>query len=176
MAEAYLELGTNLGDRIGYLARALSLLEETDGVTLGVMSRVYRSKAWGVMEQPDFLNICIQIETTLQPHALLAECKRIEKVLGRQVRERWGPREIDVDILMMQGVDIDTPTLTIPHARLAERRFVLDPLSDIAPRWEFDGVPVSLLAETLRADEPEQECMPDEKATQRLAELRGSLK
>ena len=176
MAEAYLELGTNLGNREEYLARALALLEETDGVTLGRMSRVYCSKAWGVLAQPDFLNVCVQIETSLPPHDLLAACKRIEQALGRQVRGRWGPREIDIDILMMQGVDIDTPTLTIPHARLAQRRFVLDPLSDIAPRWEFDGVPVSLLAEALRADEPEQVCMPDEKATQRLMELRGSLK
>lgn len=174
MAEAYLELGTNLGDREDYLARALALLEESDGVTLGQVSRVYCSKAWGVLEQPDFLNVCVQIETALQPEGLLAVCKGIEKALGRQVRERWGPREIDIDILMMQGVDIDTPTLTIPHPRLAQRRFVLDPLSDIAPRWEVDGVPVSLLAESLRADEPDQVCMPDEKATQRLAELRGS--
>jgi len=176
MAEAYLELGTNLGDREAYLARALALLEATDGVELGRMSRVYCSKPWGGLEQPDFLNVCVQIETSLAPHDLLAACKRIEKALGRQVRERWGPREIDIDILMMQGVDIDTPTLTVPHARLAQRRFVLDPLSDIAPRWEFDGVPVSLLAESLRADEPDQVCFPDEKATQRLTELRGSLR
>ncbi len=176
MAEAYLELGTNLGDREDYLARALALLEETDGVELGRMSRVYCSRAWGVLEQPDFLNVCVQIETSLRPHDLLAACKRIEAALGRQVRERWGPREIDIDILMMQGVDIDTPTLTVPHPRLTQRRFVLEPLSDIAPRWEFDGVTVSLLAESLRADEPEQACSPDEKATQRLAELRGSSK
>jgi hypothetical protein len=72
-----------------------------------------------VLDQPDFLNVCVQIETMLQPYDLLAVCKDIEKALGRQVRERWGPREIDIDILMMQGVDIDTPTLTIPHPRLA---------------------------------------------------------
>lgn len=176
MAEAYLELGTNLGDREVYLARALAQLGATDGIDLGRVSRVFCSKAWGVLEQPDFLNVCVQIETKLPPHDLLAVCKAIEKALGRQTRERWGPREIDIDILMMQGVDIDTPTLTVPHPRLAQRRFVLDPLSDIAPGWEFDGVPVSLLAETLRMDEPEQVCMPDEKATQRLAELRGSSK
>ena len=176
MAEAYLELGTNLGDREDYLARALALLEGTEGIRLVQISRVYCSKAWGVLEQPDFLNVCLQIDTMLQPLDLLAVCKDIENALGRQVRERWWPREIDIDILMMQGVDIDTPTLTIPHPRLAQRRFVLDPLSDIAPRWEFDGVPVSLLAETLRADEPDQVCFPDEKATQRLAELRGSSK
>ena len=174
MAEAYLELGTNLGDREVFLARALALLEAADGIELGQRSRVYCSKPWGGLEQPDFLNVCVQIETSLSPQDLLAECKRVEKALGRQVRERWGPREIDIDILMMQGVNIDTPALTVPHPRLMQRRFVLDPLSDIAPRWMFHGVPVSLLAEALRVDEPDQVGFPDEKATQRLAELRGS--
>nr|WP_321361876.1 2-amino-4-hydroxy-6-hydroxymethyldihydropteridine diphosphokinase [uncultured Hyphomonas sp.] len=176
MIDAYLELGTNLGDREAYLARALAQLDGAEGIRLGELSRVYVSKAWGGLEQPDFLNVCVQIETSLPPHGLLDVCKGIEQALGRQVRERWGPREIDIDILLMQGIDIDTPTLTIPHPRLTQRRFVLEPLSDIAPRWEIDGLPVSLLAETLRIDEPEQVCMPDEKATQRLAELRGPSK
>lgn len=176
MAETYLELGTNLGDREDYLARALVLLEATEGIRPGQMSRVYCSKAWGVVDQPDFLNVCVQIYTDLTPQDLLTVCKRIERALGRQVRQRWGPREIDIDILMMDGIDMDTPELTIPHWRLSQRRFVLEPLAEIAPGWEIDGLPVSVLAESLRADAPEQVCEPDEKATQRLTELRGSLK
>ena len=176
MAEAYLELGTNLGEREAYLARALELLSASEGIRLGGASRVYASKAWGVTDQPDFLNVCVKIETDLAPHALLAVCKGIEESLGRQARRRWGPREIDIDILLMAGVDMETDDLTIPHARLPLRRFALEPLSELAPDWEVDGVPISLLAESLRADAPEQVCEPDEKATQRLAELRGSLK
>ncbi len=84
MAEAYLELGTNLGDREDYLARALALLEGTEGIRLVQISRVYCSKAWGVLEQPDFLNVCLQIDTMLQPLDLLAVCKDIENALGRQ--------------------------------------------------------------------------------------------
>jgi 2-amino-4-hydroxy-6-hydroxymethyldihydropteridine diphosphokinase len=176
MAEAYLELGTNLGDREDYLARALALLEAAEGVRVTGQSRVYHSKAWGVTAQPDFLNVCVKIETDLSPVELLAVCKQVERALGRQVRQRWGPREIDVDIVMMQGVDMDTPQLTIPHRRLSQRRFVLEPLSELAPGWEIDGLPVAVLAEALRVDAPEQVCEPDEKATQRLAELRGSSK
>ena len=174
MAEAFLELGTNLGDREVYLARALKQLEETDGIALVRMSRVYRSAAWGVLEQPDFLNLCIQIDTWLDPLVLLRTCKQVEVDLGRQVRRRWGPREIDIDILVVPGVDMDTAELTIPHPRLMLRRFVLEPLSEIAPDLELDGIPVQVLARSLRADAPEQVCEPDEKATQRLSELRGS--
>ena len=174
MAEAFLALGTNLGDREGSLARALDLLGATDGILLKKVSRVYGSAPWGVEDQPDFLNICVQINTWLRPEELLAACKQVEAALGRKVRQRWGPREIDIDILMMEGVDLDMPKLTIPHPRMAERRFVMDPLAELAPDWEIDGVSVSDLDRYLRADATDQTCEPDEKATQRLMELRGS--
>jgi len=173
MADAFLGLGTNLGDREAYLARALDALGDWPGITIGRMSRVYRSAAWGVLEQPDFLNLCVQINTELDPFDLLQACKMVEVDLGRQARERWGPREIDVDILMMEGVDIETPGLAVPHLRLSQRRFVLEPLAEIAPDWEFDGLTISRLANALREDAPEQVCEVDEKATQRLKQLRG---
>lgn len=173
MAEAFLALGTNLGDREDYLARALAQLEEAEGICLGQLSRVYTSKAWGVTDQPDFLNICVQIETDLVPLDLLDVCKRIERELGREVRERWGPREIDIDILLMDGVDMDTPALTIPHARMVERRFVMDPLADIAPDREIDGIRVADLARHLRADPGALGCAPDTVATERLGALRA---
>ena len=174
MAEAYLELGTNLGDREACLAGALDILERTPGLHVVRTSRVYHSAAWGVLEQPDFLNLCVQIGTELEPAALLQVCKQLEAELGRKPRRRWGPREIDADILLMEGVDMETAELTIPHPRLPMRRFVLEPLSELVPDWELDGIPIRILASTLREDAPEQVCEPDEKATQRLAELRGS--
>jgi 2-amino-4-hydroxy-6-hydroxymethyldihydropteridine diphosphokinase len=171
MAEAYLELGSNLGDREAYLARALEALSEWPDITIRRTSRVYRSSAWGVLEQPDFLNLCVQIDTELDPFDLLQACKMVEVELGRQERARWGPREIDVDILMMDDVDIETPGLTIPHARLSQRRFVLEPLAEIAPDREFDGLTISRLADALREDAPEQVCEVDPDATAHVEEL-----
>jgi 2-amino-4-hydroxy-6-hydroxymethyldihydropteridine diphosphokinase len=135
MTKACLGLGTNLGDRAAQLAHALLRLDAVDGIHLGSVSPVYRSAPWGVEDQPDFLNLCVCIETGLTPPALLAACKAVEVQLGRQVRERWGPREIDVDVLLMAGVEMETPDLTLPHPRMFQRRFVLAPLADIAPDW-----------------------------------------
>ena len=176
MADAFLALGTNLGDREGRLAAALDLLAGTDGIVVVKMSRVYWSAPWGVADQPDFLNVCVHIDTLLSPEGLLHACKQVEAAIGRQQRQRWGPREIDIDILLMAGVDIDTPKLTIPHSRMAERRFVMEPLAEIAPDWDIDGVSVSDLARYLRVDAVDQTCKPDEKATQRVMQLRGLLK
>ena len=174
MTDAILGLGTNLGDRVAYLAEALDLLGRDEGIHVKQVSRVYRSAPWGVEDQPDFLNLCARIDTFYTPEDLLRACKRVEAALGRVRRERWGPREIDVDVELMEGVDIDTPELTVPHLKLTERRFVLDPLSELAPDWMLDGVSVTDLAAALRHDMPDQVCEPDEKATQRLSELRGS--
>ena len=171
MAEAYLELGTNLGDREAYLARALAQLEGTEGISLGKLSRVYESRAWGVTDQPDFLNICVQIETELAPEGLLEVCKSIEQALGRQARQRWGPREIDIDILMMDGVDMETARLTLPHPRMLERRFVMEPLAEIAADREIDGISVADLARHLRDDVDAQVCAPDVAATERVRVL-----
>lgn len=172
MAEAFLELGTNLGNREAYLARALEALGDWPGITICRTSRVYRSVAWGVLDQPDFLNLCVQIDTELNPFDLLQACKMVEVEIGRQVRQRWGPREIDVDILMMDGVDIETPGLTVPHPRLSLRRFVLEPLAEIASDRQFDGLPIHLLANALRQDAPEQVCEVDLPATARVEALR----
>ena len=173
MTEAVLGLGSNLGDRVGYLAKALDGLESHAGIELVRVSSVYHSPPWGVVEQPDFLNLCVRIRTRLAPRELLHACKTVEADLGRTPNVRWGPREIDLDIVLMDGIDIDGPDLAIPHPRFADRRFVLEPLDEIASAWVVDGVPVSELAEALRRDEPEMECDLDERATQRLAELRA---
>ena len=174
MAEAALGLGTNLGDREAYLARAVEALAETGGIRLEQVSRLYRTAPWGVSDQPDFLNLCVLIETDLSPEALLAACKRIESELGRRDGLRWGPREIDIDLLIMPGVTMDTETLSLPHPRMGLRRFVLDPLAEIVPGWMIGETTVQEQSAALKRDAADQMCEPDEDATRRFALLRST--
>lgn len=130
---AYIGLGANLGDRENNINRALQMLNESDGIKLSAVSPLYETEPWGKEDQPKFLNLAAQIETTLEPKQLLAECQRIEKALGRVRRERWGERIIDVDILAMDRIETDGDELILPHPYVTERAFVLVPLFDIAP-------------------------------------------
>jgi 2-amino-4-hydroxy-6-hydroxymethyldihydropteridine diphosphokinase len=130
---AYLGLGGNLGDRLGYLRAALRTLRETPGVELVRWSRVVESEPWGIADQPRFLNMVAEIATTIEPHDLAAALREVEDRVGRQRRQRWGPREMDIDILTYDDVSIETDTLTVPHPRIMERAFVLVPLAEIAP-------------------------------------------
>jgi len=128
----FLELGSNLGDRAQMLARGRALLEEPDLRIVGV-SRVYESPPWGMADQPWFLNQVVQIRTGLPPRALLSRCLDIEAQLGRVRTVRWGPRTIDIDILLYDGLEMNTPDLIIPHPRLRQRAFALIPLEELAP-------------------------------------------
>ena len=130
---AVLGLGSNLGAREDFLNRAAAALRAAPGVRLVWCSSVYETDPWGGVAQGRFLNAAVEIETTLEPPALLAELKRIEQALGRTQAERWGPREIDIDILLYDGVVHSSEGLTVPHPALAERRFALVPLREIAP-------------------------------------------
>ncbi len=130
----YLGLGSNLGHRRHHLQRAVVGLRQW--VTLSAVSPVYETAAWGVEDQPDFLNLCVMGTTTLDPHTLLRCVKQLEVDLGREPTFRWGPRVIDIDILMMGAITVDTPTLTVPHPGMAERASVLVPLADIAASAE----------------------------------------
>ncbi len=127
----YLALGTNIGDRRLNLRRAVAAL--SPGVTVLAESPVYETPAWGYEDQAPFLNMVLKGETELRPQALLAYVKRLETELGRTPSFRWGPRLIDIDILLYDQLVLNTPELTIPHARLHERPFVLVPLADLAP-------------------------------------------
>lgn len=138
MAQVYFSLGSNLGDRAQNLAEALHGLRAR--VALTRVSAVYETAPVGYAQQPDFLNIACVGETTLKPAALLRFVKQIEQRLGRQATFRFGPRLIDVDILLYDDLLLDTPTLTIPHPRLAERAFVLAPLAEIAPNVVHPGL------------------------------------
>ena len=137
MATVYLGLGTNLGDRLAHLRSAVSGLA---GVQ--TCSSVYETEPWGVLDQPRFFNLCLELRTDLPPEALHASTKAIEQQLGRAAgRQRWGPRPIDIDLLCYDDLVIQTERLTIPHPRIAERAFVLKPLAEIAPHLRIPGLP-----------------------------------
>jgi 2-amino-4-hydroxy-6-hydroxymethyldihydropteridine diphosphokinase len=127
----YLALGANLGDRLQNLRAAVRALPPA-ALPL-TASPVYETPPWGILEQPAFLNQVVQAQTHLSPQDLLDALKRLEKQLGRRPGVRYGPRQIDLDILLYDDLQLETPTLTIPHPRLAERAFVLVPLADLAP-------------------------------------------
>lgn len=129
MAEVVIALGSNLGDRIANLREAVRRLNE-EGVAVTRRSSVWET-APVPADQPAFLNAVLVGDTELEPHDLLAALKRIEYALGRRPGRRWGPREVDLDILFYAELSLDTPDLRIPHERIAERSFVLAPLADV---------------------------------------------
>jgi len=131
MSTAYLGLGTNMGDRKENLRNALDAIAEK--MTVCERSSLYETAAWGYTDQPDFLNQVIKVETSLTPLRLLNFLKKTEVELGRVANFRYGPRQIDVDILFYDEIVKNTGRLQIPHPRLAERAFVLVPLNEIAP-------------------------------------------
>lgn len=141
MAEvlAALSLGGNVGDVAAAFGYALDRLSAQSGVRLMSQSSVWRTRAWGKTDQPDFLNMAALVRTRLSPHELLALCLSIEKERGRERGERWGPRTLDIDVLTYGDAIINEPGLAIPHPRLHERAFVLAPLAQIAPELQIGG-------------------------------------
>jgi 2-amino-4-hydroxy-6-hydroxymethyldihydropteridine diphosphokinase len=133
VVECYVGLGSNVGDRIGMIKRALACIASRPGVTLREASDLYLTPAWGYVDQRDFVNGVCRLETHLGPRELLAALKEIEVGLGRRWRNRWGPREIDLDILFYGDRIFDDGNLRIPHPMICRRAFVLVPLSNIAP-------------------------------------------
>ena len=131
---AYLGLGSNLGDRRDNLAAALAALAADGQAAVVVCSAIYETEPWGYTEQPSFLNCAVAVDTVLSPVELLALCKEIEERLGRMPGVRFGPRVVDLDILLYgeRVVRLDTPDLEIPHPRLHLRAFALLPLAEIA--------------------------------------------
>lgn len=132
-----------MGDKPGNIREALRLLGEREVAQLDVVSRIYRTPPWGVVDQGDFANACAIGETSLAPYELLAAVKKIEADMGRAPTWRWGPRLIDIDILFLGDRNLDDPELTIPHKELFRRSFVLTPLAEIAPDLFLDGVSVA---------------------------------
>jgi 2-amino-4-hydroxy-6-hydroxymethyldihydropteridine diphosphokinase len=129
---AHLLLGSNLGNRAALLGQARAHLVATAGEIVAESS-IYETAAWGREDQPAFLNQALAVRTALLPDELLAACLATEQAAGRERFERWGSRTLDVDILFYDNQVIRSPTLSVPHPRLAERRFALAPLAEIAP-------------------------------------------
>jgi 2-amino-4-hydroxy-6-hydroxymethyldihydropteridine diphosphokinase len=150
--EAALGLGGNLGDRRGFIEQALTRLARRPGIRIAAVSALYETEPWGRTDQPRFLNAAARVETDLPAAALLEACIAVERSLGRERGERWGPRTIDIDVLLYGEERIDAPGLTVPHPRLTERPFVLAPLADVMPDARIGGRRAAeWLAETGRA-------------------------
>jgi len=152
---AWVGLGSNQGDSATLLKRALQALDGLPRTGLDQASAAYRTPPWGVTDQPDFLNAVARLSTELAPEALLSALLEIESDLGR-VREghRWGPRPIDLDLLVFDHQVIDTPELSLPHPHLHERAFVLVPLHALAPELVIPGRgPVTGLLEHLSPED-----------------------
>ena len=132
MKTVYLSLGSNLGDREGYLRQAIALIGAA-GVRVLRLSSLYETEPLEVRDQPRFLNLVVEAETELFPKQLLARLLKIELDLGRRRGRPKGPRSIDIDILLYGRSVIESAELRVPHPRLAERRFVLEPLAELAP-------------------------------------------
>jgi len=148
--EVYLSLGSNLGDRVGFLKQGIDLISEIPKTKIQKISKVYEAEPVDYRNQPEFLNLVLSISTSAGPHEFLEILKEIEKKVGRKHREKWHEREIDIDIIFYGDKVISSKELVIPHPRMHLRKFVLSPLNEVAPNFvhPLEGKTVSqLLAE-----------------------------
>lgn len=149
MTQLFLSLGGNLGNTREIFEGAYPLIEKKIG-KISDYSSIYQTEAWGPIPQADFLNQVVLVTTTLKPEACLTELLEIEREFGRERKERWGPRTLDLDILFYGDMIIAESDLSIPHPRIAERKFILTPLAEIAPNFTYPAsgkTMVALLAE-----------------------------
>ena len=142
-SDAIVALGSNIGDKIENVEKAVSLLTQGDDVQLTSRSRIYKTPPWGNTDQDWFVNACIGVKTSLDPHELLQRCLAVEERMGRRRTEKWGPRIIDLDVLVYGDVELADENLTLPHPHITKRAFVLAPMSDIAPEMKLDGRSIS---------------------------------
>ncbi|MFA6809043.1 MAG: 2-amino-4-hydroxy-6-hydroxymethyldihydropteridine diphosphokinase [Eubacteriales bacterium] len=133
--KSYLSLGSNMGDRKKNLEEAIDKLRGHKSIDVLKISSYYETEPWGFANQASFLNIVIEIDVVLDPPNLLKLCQGIENEIGRKRDKRWGPRIIDIDILIYEQYTCETPDLTIPHPLLEEREFVLAPLRELDPNY-----------------------------------------
>lgn len=156
MGTAYLSMGSNLGDRMDYLRRGVAGLAAAPGVKIREISSIFETTPVGLTDQPDYLNLVVAVETRLEPHELLRTCQAIEAENGRERFVRWGPRTLDIDLLLYDGVRLKTKELEIPHPRMHERAFVLVPLLEVEPEVTLDGEPAKTWLERIEGDEGQE--------------------
>ncbi len=160
MTRAYVGLGANLGNPMDQLRRAANALEAIDSTSVVGRSRLWRTPAWGPQPQPDYLNAVVGLETMLAASALLDSLRAVERAQGRdRSGPRFGPRTLDLDILLFGDACIDEPGLQVPHPRMAERAFVLLPLAELAPGAVVPGTGGATVAALLARADPSG-CVP----------------
>jgi 2-amino-4-hydroxy-6-hydroxymethyldihydropteridine diphosphokinase len=137
--DCIIALGSNLGDKIANIDKAIGLLTERGDIDLVARSRNFATEPWGKLDQDWFVNACIGVATALKPRELLVRCKEIERRMGRVATEKWGPRVIDLDLLIYRDSLLNETDLVLPHPHMIERAFVLAPLVDIAPDLDIKG-------------------------------------
>ena len=174
--KAALGLGSNLGDRAAHIAEACRHLAQNPKVRLLSVSALYETAPWGMTEQGPFLNACAAMETTLEPKPLLEFCLATERLMGRVREERWGPRIIDLDILIYGAAVVKEQHLTIPHPHMAERGFVIVPLAEIWPEALIGGRSAKALAADFKGD-PSIRCFaPGPELTARTGQVMDAAK
>lgn len=156
MNKVYLGLGTNMGDRLNYLDSACELIQNNSKIKILKKSKIYETKAWGYTDQADFLNMCLEIETSLNEYDLLEFCHEVEQKLNRERIIRWGPRTIDIDILFFNDIILKDENLHIPHPRISERAFVLIPLMDLNKKLKIKNKTIEEYLNSLTCEEREQ--------------------
>lgn len=149
MHKVYLSLGSNMGDKQLYLDNAIGLLREKFGISKVEVSSYYVTDPIGYVDQDAFMNIAAYVETSLSPRKLLEACQEVEQALNRVRIIHWGPRTIDVDILLFDDLSMDTDDLIIPHKEMTNRGFVLLPLQELNPNIEIDGKSIETYIEQL---------------------------
>ena len=158
-----MHLGSNIGDRKVHIARAIQMIEESIG-PIWASSAYYETEAWGNGDQDDFINVALEVEHYMTPNQLLKTVNRIEDDLGRERKEKWGARTIDIDIIFVEDIIVDTDKLTLPHKWMEKRNFVLYPMVEIAENF-IHPVLNKTLSELL------EECEDTTKITRLISEF-----
>ena len=158
MHKAYLGIGGNIGDREAIMREAIALLDANSHIAVKKVSSFYETEPVGYTNQAWFLNSVLEVETSFSPMELLAYCNGIEQQLKRERVIRWGPRTIDIDILLYDALSIDEPNLTIPHPRMTQRAFVIVPLFEIAPELIIQDSAIKEILEILGDSEVRKLC------------------
>lgn len=151
LARALIALGSNIGDKAAIIRNAIEAIDRLPGTAVVARSAIYRTPPWGITNQDWFANAVVATDTALSPDEMLDACLAIEAAMGRIRRERWGPRVIDLDLLMHGDTTIRSERLTLPHPRIAERAFVLIPLADVAPEFQIGSKSIAAMLAGLDA-------------------------